>query len=235
MNMKKKTVFGIMSALALSLLLCACSSNTEKLAVSDPEYSDYVGSWFRGNDPWDGELTVMIKSIVDGKMEWTFTDSFEGSTLYQEIRDTELKENAAVFDVQGKDAENKNTSFHYQGTMELKNGAVVMTFEDGEVMTASSEGGSSARMAKALADSGLSNTAVLAKPDPSQLNTYTVKEGDSIHSIAKQYGISTKELAIMNQTVIIETAKAKGYEFDDVIEYAKYLFPGEVLTVPAEK
>lgn len=36
----------------------------------------------------------------------------------------------------------------------------------------------------------------------------------------------------MNQTVIIETAQKNGYQFDDVTEYAKYLFPGEVLVVP---
>ena len=61
---------------------------------------------------------------------------------------------------------------------------------------------------------------------------YTVQEGDSIHSIAEAHGLSTKDLCILNQTVIIETAKAHGLEFDEVTEYAKYLYPGEVLLVP---
>lgn len=87
-------------------------------------------------------------------------------------------------------------------------------------------------MVKALETNGISNKVVLIKTADDNLTTYTVKEGDSIHSIAKKCGISTKELAILNQTVIIETAQAYGYQFDDVIEYAKYLFPGEKLMVP---
>lgn len=54
----------------------------------------------------------------------------------------------------------------------------------------------------------------------------------TVRSIAEEFGISTKDLAILNQTVIIETAQAHGHQFDDVIEYAKYLFPGEELLVP---
>jgi hypothetical protein len=133
--MKKKNILPIILAVALSLLITACSSEIEKLAVSDQEYADYAGAWFRGKDPWGGDLSVMIKSIVDGKMEWTFTDSFDQSTLYQEMKETVVQDHAASFDVQGNDAENRNTTFQYQGTMELKDGTVVMTFESGAVMT----------------------------------------------------------------------------------------------------
>jgi len=225
---KKKNIVTIILAAALCLLITACSSEIEKLAVSDQEYADYAGAWFRGKDPWGGDLSVMIKSIVDGKMEWTFTDSFDQSTLYQEMKETVVQDHAASFDVQGNDAENRNTTFQYQGTMELKDGTVVMTFESGAVMT--QQDGPPVRDVKELADAG---RVTLEKPDESELNTYTVKQGDSLHSIAEQYGISTKDLAIMNQTVIIETAQAHGHQFDDVIEYARYLFPGEVLIVPA--
>lgn len=219
-----------MIALASCLLFSACASKAEKLEVSDAEYSSYAGEWFRGEDPWGGNLTVMITGIVDGKMEWTFTDSFDDSTLYQAMKGTEVKDSAAVFDVHGNDAQNKKTAFRYQGTMELADGAVVMTFESGEV---TKEDGSARRSVKELPDTDAARIR-LEKPDRSELNTYTVQEGDSIHSIAEQYGISTKDLAIMNQSVIIETAREHGYQFDDVIEYAKYLFPGEVLVVPAE-
>jgi len=80
---KKKNIVTIIFAAALCLLITACSSEIEKLAVSDQEYADY----------------------------------------------------AASFDVQGNDAENRNTTFQYQGTMELKDGTIVMTFESGAVMT----------------------------------------------------------------------------------------------------
>ena len=232
--MKKIIALSLIFALAFCLLLTACSAGGGKLPVSDPEYADYVGAWFRGETPWGGKLTVTIKSIVGGKMEWSLTDSFDNATLYQETEDTEVKSGAASFDVEGSAAEDKDTEFHYKGTMELKDGAVVMAFEYGEITKGSSEGASNVWDEKAMADAGVSNRVTLVKPDKSELNTYTVQSGDSLHIIAEKYGITTKELAIMNQTVIIETAKAHGYEFDDVIEYAKYLFVGEELVVPAE-
>ena len=230
---KRIVALAAASALAFCLLLTACSLGGEKLPVSDPEYSDYVGAWFRGATPWGGKLTVTIKSIVGGKMEWSLTDSFDNETLYREIEETEVKNGAASFDVQGNAAEDKDTSFRYKGTMELKDGAVVMAFEYGEIVKGSQESGASVWDEKRMADAGISNRVTLEKPDKSELNTYTVQSGDSLHIIAEKYGVTTKELAIMNQTVIIETAKAHGYEFDDVIEYAKYLFVGEELVVPA--
>ena len=233
--MKKTIVLKAMIALLLCFLLTACSSGADKLAVSDPEYADYVGAWFRGEDPWGGKLTVTIKSIVGGKMEWTFADSFDNSTLYQEMKGTEVKDGLVPFDVQGRDAEDRNTVFRYQGTMQLKDGAVVMTFEKGAVENRKFGDGSPVRDAEALADAGISGRVLLEKPAESELTTYTVQPGDSLHSIAKHFSVSTKDLAIMNQTVIIETARANGYEFDDVIEYARYLFPGEVLVVPVSE
>ena len=227
--MKRPAAAALALILALSLLLTGCASGKGKLAVSDPEYAEYVGTWFRGEDPWGGELTVTIRSIVGGKMDWTFTDAYDGGTLYQEMKGTDVKDGTVPFDVQGKDAEDRNTSFRYRGTMELKDGAVAVTFESGAVTKKTPDGVSTVRGAETPASARV----LLERPDESELNTYTVQSGDSIHSIAKRYGISTKDLAIMNQTVIIETAKAHGYEFDDVIEYAAYLFPGEVLVVPA--
>ena len=230
--MRKKNLILCIVALGMMLLAACASGGNESLPVSDEEYMDYAGRQFSGEDPWGGKLTVTVRSIVDGRMEWTFTDMFDESTLYQLVEGTPVVDGTADFDIEGKDVENDNVTFAYQGDLELKDGAVLLTFASGSVMTESPEGGSSSRIAEALADSGLSNQ-VLLEEDTS-LDVYTVQSGDSIHSIAEAYGISTRELAIMNQTVIIETAKAYGYEFDDVIEYAKYLFPGEELKVPAK-
>ena len=233
--MKKPIVLKAVFALLLCFLMTACSSGRDRLAVSDPEYAEYVGAWFTGDDPWGGKLTVTIKSIVDGKMEWTFTDSFDSSTLYGEMKGTEVTNGLVPFVVQGRDAGERNTVFRYQGMMELKDGAVVMTFESGGVENRKSGDGSAVRTAEELAEAGSSGRIVLERPEDSEMTTYTVQPGDSLHSIAKRYGVSTKDLAIMNQTVIIETARANGYEFDDMIEYAKYLFPGEVLVVPVSE
>ena len=216
-----------------AMVFAACgSSKDEKLPVSDDAYAEYVGAQFAGQDPWGGELTITVRSIVDGKMDWTFTDSFDDHTLYQQQGKTAVQDGRVEYSVQGKDEENKNVSFSYEGTMELSEGRITFRFLKGSVTAKSSDGDPETRIAEALETSGISNEVVLVKTADDSLTTYTVQEGDSIHSIAKQFGISTKELAILNQTVIIETAQAYGYQFDDVIEYAQYLFPGEELAVP---
>ena len=161
-----------------------------------------------------------------------YEDSFDDHTLYQKQSETAIQDGIVEYSVQGKDAENDNVSFSYEGTMKLSDGQITFSFLKGSVMTKSSDGDSDAYIAEALEASGISNEVVLLKVADDSLTTYIVKEGDSIHSIAKQFGISTKDLAIINQIVIIETAQAYGYQFDDVIEYARYLFPGEELAVP---
>ena len=231
MKNKYLLVLSVIAMVAMVLVACG-SSKDEKLPVSDDAYAEYVGAQFAGQDPWGGELTITVRSIVDGKMDWTFTDSFDDHTLYQEQSETAIQDGRAEYSIQGKDAENKNVSFSYEGTMDLRDGQITFSFLKGSVTTKSSDGDSDARMAEALEASGISNEVVLVKAADDSLTTYTVQQGDSIHSIAKQFGISTKELAILNQTVIIETAQAYGHLFDDVIEYAKYLFPGEELVVP---
>lgn len=231
MNNKYLLVLSVIVMAAMVLVACG-SSKDEKLPVSDPAYAEYVGAQFTGQDPWGGELTITVRSVIDGKMDWTFTDSFDDHTLYQEQSETAIQNGRAEYSIQGKDAENENVSFSYEGTMNLREGQITFSFLKGSVTTKSSEGDSDACMAEALEDSGLSNEVILVKTADDSLTTYTVQEGDSIHSIAKQFGISTKELAIINQTVIIETAQEYGHQYDDVIEYAKYLFPGEELAVP---
>ena len=231
--MKNKFLLVLSMIAIAAIVLAACgSSKDEKLPVSDDAYAEYVGAQFAGQDPWGGELTITVRSIVDGKMDWTFTDSFDDHTLYQEQAGTIIQDGRAEYSIQGKDAENKNVSFSYEGAMDLSDGQITFSFIKGSVTTKSSNGDSDDRIAEALKASGISNEVVLVKAADDSLTTYTVQQGDSIHSIAKQFGISTKELAILNQTVIIETAQAYGHQFDDVIEYAQYLFPGEELVVP---
>ena len=231
--MKNKHLLVISTIIIAAMALSACGiTKDEKLPVSDDAYAEYVGAQFAGQDPWGGELTITVRSIVDGKMDWTFTDSFDGHTLYHEQGETAIQDGNAEYSIQGRDAENENVSFSYEGTMNLSDGHIAFRFLKGSVTTESSDGNSDACMAEALEASGISNEVVLVKNADDSLTTYAVQEGDSIHSIAKQFGISTKELAILNQTVIIETAQEYGYQFDDVIEYAKYLFPGEELAVP---
>ena len=228
----KKCLLALCAVAITALVLTACGAGDDKLPVPDSDYMEYVGTQFSGQDPWGGNLTITIRTIINGEMDWTFTDAFEGHTLYQEQSKTKVENGKAEYSIEGKDAENKDVSFSYQGTLELKDGQVIFSFVSGAVNTSSSAGDSQSRMAEALPDSGISNEVTLVKAADDSLMEYVVQSGDSIHSIAKEYGITTKELAIINQVVIIETAQKHGHQFDDVIEYAKYLFPGEVLLVP---
>ncbi len=135
---------------------------------SDTEYADYVGYQFAGPDPWDGSLAITVRSIINGKMEWTFTDLFEESTLYAEVTDTVVSDGVATFDVTGTSIEDENMKFQYQGTIEFKDGSLLVTFESGFILVENPLGGFSARIADALSGSGLSNQVQLNKTvDPS--------------------------------------------------------------------
>ena len=240
---KKNRLFSIMIGITAFLLIVGGSypisaaeeSSADPDQTDEVSYEEYAGYIFSGKDPWEGTLTITVRSITDGKMEWTFTDSFEDHTLFQVVEDTELQNGKADFDVQGKDVEQEGVSFSYQGSIELTEGKLVVIFKSGAVTSESAEGGSSYHFAEALSDSGISDQVVLDRTAEGPYTSYSVKDGDSIHSIAEEYGISTKDLAILNQIVIMETAKSHGLEFDDVTEYVKYLYPGEILLVPEKK
>ena len=248
--MRNKTTLLSVFFIILALLFTACSSDLPaagNTTAGDPApgpalssggedtpgysgYSVYSGYQFSGRDPWDGTLTVTITNMADGKMDWTFVDSYEDHTLFQVQKETAIQDMKAAFDIRGKDVQHEDISFAYQGSMELKDGKLAMTFDSGAVTDGASESASVLRDAASL--SGSSDQVVLDRTADGPYMTYIVQEGDSAHSIAKKYGISTKDLCILNQVVIIETAKARGYEFDDVTEYAKFLFPGMELLVP---
>ena len=68
--------------------------------------------------------------------------------------------------------------------------------------------------------------------DENEQKTYVVQAGDSLHSIAAAHGCTTVELALLNKDTIIKTAQAHGYYFDDPLQYANYIFEGEVLLLP---
>ena len=66
-----------------------------KRHLSENEYAAYSGYQFTGKDPWEGKLPVTIRDITDGKMEWTFTDSFDDHTLYLVQKETVLQNGQA--------------------------------------------------------------------------------------------------------------------------------------------
>ena len=69
--------------------------------------------------------------------------------------------------------------------------------------------------------------------ESASLPVYVVKEGDSLISIAEEYGITVEELVLHNQEVLVSTAEHFGRHFDDPAKYAEYIYVGEELEIPA--
>jgi hypothetical protein len=76
MGMKKKLSLMVIGLSAFLLTPCAASdalpeTETELYAAfpeeNDAAYEDYAGYQFSGDDPWEGILTITVRSIADGK------------------------------------------------------------------------------------------------------------------------------------------------------------------------
>ena len=115
------------------------------------ESADYVGYQFAGTDPWGGNVSITIRSIADGEMEATYTDVLgEDTTLYAEMSGIPIDGTTAPFSPAGQSVEDENLLFSYVGSIELKDGQLVLTYESGNTETVSDQGGSTAYHVEAL-------------------------------------------------------------------------------------
>ena len=106
------------------------------LAVAFAEAADFpehVGWHFNGDDPWGGALDVTVRTIEGGRMAWTFTDTFDGTSIYQEFEGTELTNGAAAFHTEGVSIDDDGLTFAYDGTIALVDKVVVITFTGGQI------------------------------------------------------------------------------------------------------
>ena len=107
-------------------------------------YEEYIGYQFSGKDPWDNEVAVTIRKIEDNKVTWTYTDVYgegeEAITLYNELT-SDMKDDKVNFTVKG-DTDKEGVSFEYKGTLTLKDGKVILSYEDGQLTTKSTDGDS---------------------------------------------------------------------------------------------
>ncbi|MBR6114713.1 MAG: LysM peptidoglycan-binding domain-containing protein [Oscillospiraceae bacterium] len=81
-------------------------------------------------------------------------------------------------------------------------------------------------MAEIINDSALEGVAGGASK---KSNTYTVKAGDTLTSIAKANGTTWRLLFTLNEETIVSTAKRHGIEVKNYDDYANYIYAGEVL------
>ena len=68
----KKTL-ALLFALVMVLIVGATAESAD--------LTGYIGSAYSGVDPWGGTLTVTVRDIRDGRMDWTFTDDGETKLL----------------------------------------------------------------------------------------------------------------------------------------------------------
>lgn len=66
---------------------------------------------------------------------------------------------------------------------------------------------------------------------PDKPETYTVQDGDSLHTIGEKFNVSTEVLFTLNMLEIIRVANENGKTFLNPIDYANTLFPGTVLRI----
>ena len=62
--------------------------------------------------------------------------------------------------------------------------------------------------------------------------TYIVKKGDTLHSIAEKFGVTTAVLAAYNARVLVETARENGENPTNVLAIGDHVYEGEELQIP---
>ena len=159
--MKKfSKLFVVAFAFVAALALTGCKKAAD--------YKDYIGYQFSGKDPWENELAVTIRTLENDKLTWTFTDVMgEGenaATVYSELNST-FEDGKCEFIISGS-TDQEGVVSSYEGTLTLKDGKVLITFDKGQLTTKSTEGDSSAYQVGALEEAN--KTVTLTKVvDPS--------------------------------------------------------------------
>ena len=143
-------------------LSCADSEallkDVEFLRLDDAEEADGA-RLATGLDPWGNPLTVSVDTLIDGKLEWTYMEDFNGQMLIQYSADTELVDGVGPFHVEGtlqdeNGEEIEGVTGDYSGTIAVGDEEITLTYAAGQVTESSTEGGSTAYHVEALEEAG---------------------------------------------------------------------------------
>lgn len=146
----------------------ATQGSSADASADTSEYADYIGYQFAGTDPWGGEVAITIRTIKDGTMELTYTDvPSKDITVYAECTQIPVAgDGTAPIAAVGKLTDQENVSFNYVGSLEFKDGQIILTYEEGSITTTSDQGDSDSYQVGPLTDE--EKTVVLTKTvDPS--------------------------------------------------------------------
>lgn len=99
-------------------------------------YNTYVGNQYSGKDPWGNEIIIKLNSFNEKKeLDWTFTTIIEDgnskSKLYNSVISV-FKDGTTFLNIKGT-SDNKKYSFDLMGTIILKDGNIVTTYESGDI------------------------------------------------------------------------------------------------------
>ena len=136
--------------IVLAALACVCCSS-EKEAGTD--YSDYVGVKYTGEDPWGNSLSITLQSIDGSDVSFEYEDVIgEGDYMstFKAESSGELEDGVVAFHITATAAENEAVQCDYTGSLELKDGSLFVTYDDGQVNEESPEGGSASYQAQGL-------------------------------------------------------------------------------------
>ena len=139
----KKLVL-VVSAL-LCFGLCACAAGKAGGA------SSYAGGTYAGKSPWGEEMQITVKKCDAGNLEIAYEEQADSGRRIVTTWSGPMKDDtSAEFTLSGKQGE--DLEYDYKMRLEVKEGAVLVTFLDGQKTELSPEGGSGFHAAGALSD-----------------------------------------------------------------------------------
>lgn len=140
------------------------------LALSEPETEpetqpetqpEYIGYQYAGTDPWGCQLSVTLRQVSGGNLEWTYTEILEnGDMIYRELS-TPYTNGYSEWYIEGNIKD--DMTYNYSGNLKLQGGGVEFTYTSGNIMEGNPENGQSAsHQVGPLLDNG-TNTVFLTK------------------------------------------------------------------------
>ena len=141
----------VLSILILAVALsCVCCSGKK---AEGADYSTYMGKEYSGQDPWGNPLSIKLVSMEESTVSFEYKDVIgedEYMSTFVTESSGEMKEGVVPFHITAVSQESESIHCEYSGTLELKDGSLFVTYEDGAVNEESPEGGSASYQAPAL-------------------------------------------------------------------------------------
>ncbi len=95
----------------------------------DPQ-PEYIGYQYAGQDPWGGQLSVTLRQVANGNIDWTFTDVLpNGEMIYKEMS-TPYTNGYTDWSITG--TLDNGARYDYSGNFKLQGGYVEFTYTNGQ-------------------------------------------------------------------------------------------------------